>query len=48
MKKFSNFLAILGAIALLWMVYKVVDYGAVNMRRIDAQAYAWRLEHYGP
>ena len=48
MKKFSNFLAILGAVSLLWMAYTVVHYGAVNMRRIDTQAYAWKLEHYGP
>lgn len=48
MKKFTGFLAILGAIALLWMVGKVVNYGATNMRRVDAQAYAWKLEHYGP
>lgn len=48
MKKFTSFLAILGAIALLWMVGKIVNYGSVNMNRVDAQAYAWKLEHYGP
>lgn len=48
MKNFTRFLAILGAIALLWAVAKVVHYGSYNMRRVDAQAYAWKLEHYGP
>lgn len=48
MKKFTSLLAILGAISLLWMVGKIIDYGATNMRRVDAQAYAWKLEHYGP
>lgn len=48
MKKFTNIMAIIGAIMLLWMVGKVAHYGAVNMHRIDAQAYAWKLEHHGP
>lgn len=48
MKKFTSFLAILGAIMLLWMVGKVANYGAVNMRRVETQAYAWKLEHHGP
>lgn len=48
MKKFTTIMAVLGAIALLWTVGKVVNYGATNMRRVDAQAYAWKLEHYGP
>lgn len=48
MKKFTSFLAVLGAIALLWMVGKIVNYGATNMHRVDTQAYAWKLEHYGP
>lgn len=48
MKKFMSIMAVLGAIALLWTAAKVVHYGATNMRRVDAQAYAWKLEHYGP
>lgn len=47
-KKFTTIMAVLGAIALLWMVVKVINYGATNMRRVDTQAYAWKLEHYGP
>jgi hypothetical protein len=47
-KKFTSYLAIVGAISLLWMVSKVVHYGSVNMNRVDNQAYAWKLEHYGP
>lgn len=48
MKKFTTIVAVLGAIMLLWTVSKVVNYGTTNMRRVDAQAYAWKLEHYGP
>lgn len=48
MKKFTSFLALLGAISLLWMAGKIINYGATNMRRVDNQAYAWKLEHYGP
>lgn len=49
MKKFiSVIMAIVGAVAVLWFSYTILHYGTVNMRRIDAQAYAWKLEHYGP
>jgi hypothetical protein len=49
MEKFiSAAAAVIGVIAVAATVYAVVHFGSVNMSRVDAQAYAWRLEHYGP
>lgn len=49
MKKFTSIaMALAGAVAVLWISYTILHYGTVNMRRIDVQAYAWKLEHYGP
>ena len=49
MKKFvSAAMAAIGVIAVAATVYAVLHFGSVNMSRVDAQAYAWRLEHHGP
>lgn len=44
MKKFtSTVMALAGAVAVLWLAYTVFHYGAVNMRRVEDQSYAYRL-----
>lgn len=47
-KLISITMALIGAVTMLWASYTIFHYGAVNMRRVEAQAYAWKLEHYGP
>lgn len=42
MKKFTSFLALIGAIALLWTAAKVVHYGSVNMNRANESYIHWR------
>lgn len=48
MKKFITALAVIGFVGTLWMGYTIYNYGSANMRRVDAAAYQWRLEHHGP
>jgi hypothetical protein len=49
MKRFiSAAAAVIGVIAVAATVYAVLHFGSVNMSRVKTQAYAWRLEHYGP
>lgn len=35
---------LLGVAAMALMIYLVANYGATAMRRVDAEAYRWRLE----
>lgn len=42
MKKFTNIIAILGAMALLWAVAKIINYGSVNMNRANESYIHWR------
>lgn len=44
MKKFMSRVAILiGVAALVWAVYTVLHFGAVNMRRVEEANYQYRL-----
>lgn len=44
MKKFiSIVMTLIGAVAVLWISYTILHYGTVNMRRVEAQAYEYRL-----
>lgn len=42
MKKFTNIIAILGAMALLWAAAKIVSYGSYNMNRANENYIHWR------
>lgn len=42
MRKFTSFLAVLGAIMLLWGAAKIVNYGSYNMNRANENYIHWR------
>lgn len=44
MKKFISIaMMLISTVAVLWISYAILHYGAVNMRRVEAQAYEYRM-----
>lgn len=44
MKKFASIaMALAGAVAIAWIIFSIIRFGAANMRRVEMESISWRM-----